>query len=161
MQTVHGPAPGAADSARRALMGSAFGLPFGLGGAATGAGECPCGGSTYDSCCGPLHRGEAIAQTAEQLMRSRYSAFARGEGDYLLRTWHPRTRPEELRLDPQHVWTGLEMLSTRDGGPQDAQGEVSYRASSRSRDGRSGTLTEVARFERRGRRWVYVDGEVR
>lgn len=53
------------------------------------------------------------------------------------------------------------MLSTRDGGPQDAQGEVSYRASSRSRDGRSGTLTEDARFERRGRRWVYVDGEVR
>ncbi len=94
-------------------------------------------------------------------MRSRYSAFARGEADYLLRTWHPRTRPEALHLDPQHVWTGLEVLSTHGGGAQDAEGSVTYRASSRARDGRTGSMTEDARFERRGRRWVYVDGVVR
>ena len=32
-------------------------------------------------------------------MRSRYSAFALGLGDYLWRTWHPRTRPERVSLD--------------------------------------------------------------
>ena len=47
---------------------------------------CPCGGFLYSSCCAPLHRGECQAATAEQLMRSRYSAYALGEVEYLLQT---------------------------------------------------------------------------
>ncbi|WP_275423743.1 YchJ family protein, partial [Virgisporangium ochraceum] len=54
--------------------------------------RCPCGGGPYAACCGPAHGG-APAATAEALMRSRYSAFALGDADYLLRTWHPTTRP--------------------------------------------------------------------
>lgn len=55
---------------------------------------CPCGlPAAYDDCCGRLHRGQAPATTAEQLMRSRYSAFAVGDEAYLLRSWHPTTRP--------------------------------------------------------------------
>ncbi|HEX8865525.1 MAG TPA: SEC-C metal-binding domain-containing protein, partial [Lentzea sp.] len=38
---------------------------------------CPCGtGQSYVDCCGALHSGARTAATAEQLMRSRYSAFA-------------------------------------------------------------------------------------
>ena len=63
--------------------------------------DCPCGsGEAYDACCGRFHRGAAEATTAEALMRSRYAAFARGEAGYLVRTWHPRTRPETVVLDP-------------------------------------------------------------
>ena len=62
-------------------------MPGGFGGAFNQS-PCPCGGVVYRSCCGPLHRGDQRAETAEQLMRSRYSAFARGEIDYLLAT-HP------------------------------------------------------------------------
>ena len=49
---------------------------------------CPCGtGQSYVDCCGALHSGARTAATAEQLMRSRYSAFAVSDEDYLLRTW--------------------------------------------------------------------------
>lgn len=93
-------------------------------------------------------------------MRSRYSAFALGETDYLLRTWHPRTRPAHLDLAAEHRWVGLEVLSTTGGGVGDALGTVTYRATSRGRDGVRRTLTERARFERRGGRWTYLAGDV-
>ena len=68
-------------------------------------GACPCGlGDDYAACCGRLHGG-APAATAEALMRSRYSAFAVGDADYLLRTWHPSSRPRELVLEPDLRWT--------------------------------------------------------
>src|SRR3712207_8451687 len=63
--------------------------------------RCPCGtGLPYAECCGRLHDGTATAGTAEQLMRSRDSAFAVGDPAYLLATWHPSTRPPSLDLDP-------------------------------------------------------------
>ncbi|WP_180057664.1 YchJ family protein [Acinetobacter sp. YH12227] len=48
--------------------------------------DCPCGQGNYANCCQPLHLGVAIAATAEQLMRSRYSAFAQHEIDYIVQT---------------------------------------------------------------------------
>ena len=72
--------------------------------------SCPCGlDATYDDCCGRLHQGRTSANTAEQLMRSRYSAFVVGDVPYLLRSWHSSARPPDLQLDPDLVWTGLEI----------------------------------------------------
>jgi SEC-C motif-containing protein len=51
-------------------------LGFGRHSSSPGAAACPCGGGAYGSCCRPLIAGEQLAATAEQLMRSRYSAFA-------------------------------------------------------------------------------------
>ncbi|WP_430732292.1 YchJ family protein [Austwickia chelonae] len=93
-------------------------------------------------------------------MRSRYSAFALGDERYLLRTWHPRTRPEALRLDPGHRWVSLEVLGTHEGQDADETGVVTYRARSRGHNGEESTMTEISRFERRAGRWVYVDGEI-
>ena len=121
---------------------------------------CPCGAPTlYAACCGPLHRGRALAETAEQLMRSRYSAYAVGELGYVFRTWHPRTRPDDVAATPGLVWTGLEIVDTVDGGPDDddRRGGVP-RALPGPR--RRGVLHERSRFERRAHRWVYVDGDV-
>jgi SEC-C motif-containing protein len=87
-------------------------------------------------------------------MRSRYSAFARGEADYLLRTWHPRTRPARLDLDPGTRWTGLEILATEDGTAFHSTGVVEFRASYRG-----GALHERSRFERVDGAWAYVDGD--
>lgn len=121
---------------------------------------CPCGGGeAYGACCLPLHSGERQAQTAEQLMRSRYSAFAVGDADYLWRTWHPRTRPDTVEIDPGVMWTGLEVVRCVDGSPGDDRGEVEFRASYRE-DQRTGTLHELSRFAVRARRWFYVDGDV-
>src|SRR3954454_12676561 len=91
-------------------------------------GRCPCGTALrYADCCEPLHEGSARAGTAEQLMRSRYSAFVVGDADHLLATWHPSTRPRRLRLDPAVRWTGLEVLATAGGGPLTAEGTVEVR----------------------------------
>jgi len=108
-----------------------------------------------------------VAETAEALMRSRYSAFAVGDVAYLVRTWHPARRPNDLRLEPAMTWTGLEIVDTRAGGPDDADGEVEFRASWRREAGHGGrepgrgVLHERSRFGRRAGRWVYVDGDVR
>lgn len=120
---------------------------------------CPCGlGEPYDDCCGPLHRGDREAATAEQLMRSRYSAFAVGDADYLLRTWHPTTRPEELDLDPAQRWLRLEIVDRTGGGPFDTEGTVDFRAHYRHR-GATSALAEHSRFTREGKTWLYVDGD--
>lgn len=128
---------------------------------AFGVTSCPCGsGRPYDECCGALHRGERVAATAEELMRSRYSAFARGDEGYLIRTWHPSTRPESLSLDPRHRWTGLTLTATTGGGPGEDTGTVTYRASSIGVDGAPHEMREHARFARRGGRWTYIDGDI-
>lgn len=116
---------------------------------------CPCGlPLPYDACCGRFHVGSAAAPTAEALMRSRYSAFVRGDAGYLLRTWHPRTRPERLDLDPRMKWAGLEILGTTGGSAFHTAGTVTFRASYRG-----GSLLERSRFERVEGVWVYVDGD--
>ncbi|MFV8183233.1 hypothetical protein LXH13_08520 [Streptomyces spinosirectus] len=117
--------------------------------------SCPCGlAETYEQCCGRIHRGETAAPTAEALMRSRYSAFVKLNEPYLLRTWHPNTRPAQLKLDPGMRWTGLEILATTDGSAFHSTGTVTFRASFRG-----GSLHERSRFERVEGAWVYVNGE--
>jgi SEC-C motif domain protein len=121
--------------------------------------RCPClSGNTYGECCGPLHAG-AAAPTAERLMRSRFSAFALGLPEYLLVTWHPRTRPTELTLDPEQRWTRLDIVDKRSGGAFDASGEVAFRAWWRTDDDR-GVMEERSRFLRENGRWFYLDGVV-
>ena len=79
---------------------------------------CPCGGALYAQCCGPLHQG-VPAPTAEALMRSRYSAYVRGDVDYLIASWHPSTRPDRATLQqPGPTWLGLDV---RRHTPIDAQ----------------------------------------
>jgi SEC-C motif-containing protein len=90
-------------------------------------------------------------------MRSRYTAFVRGDAAYLERTWHPRTRPDEVQIDPATVWVGLDILDAAESGDE---GVVEFRAHWRE-GARRGVLHERSRFARRSGRWVYVDGLVR
>jgi SEC-C motif-containing protein len=120
--------------------------------------RCPCGsGLPLADCCGRLHDGTATAATAEQLMRSRYSAFALGDAGYLLATWHPSTRPAALDLEGRVRWTGLDVLATSGGSLLAAEGTVEFRASYVV-DGRSDAQHEHSRFVRVDGRWLYLDG---
>lgn len=120
--------------------------------------RCPClSGLTYDDCCGRLHSGAAVAQSAEQLMRSRFSAFAVGEPDYLIATWHSNTRPSELELDDDRRWYRLDILSASGGSPFETTGTVEFEAYYRSTNG-AGSQHETSRFVREAGRWFYVDG---
>jgi SEC-C motif-containing protein len=123
----------------------------------TAASTCPCcSGKAYAECCGPLHAGESRAASAEQLMRSRFSAFAVGNAAYLLRSWHSSTRPARLDLDPGTRWTRLEILGSSDGGPFHTEGTVEFRAYYRDRGGAEEHRHENSTFAREDGAWVYV-----
>ena len=76
-------------------------------------------------------------------MRSRYTAFAVGDADYLRATWHPDTRPRRVPLDPATSWTRLEVLGSTGGGLFDSAGTVAFRAHHRH-----GVVAEDSAFRR-------------
>lgn len=121
--------------------------------------SCPCqSGQPYATCCGPLHAGGSAAN-AESLMRSRYSAYVRGDVDYLLATWHASTRPEMLDFSDAAAthWLGLEVKRHQQHDADHATVEFAarYRVGGRS----AVRLRELSRFVREDGRWFYVDGE--
>jgi len=123
---------------------------------------CPCGSSQdFSDCCGRFLDGGQQPETAEALMRSRYSAFVRRREDYLLRTWHATTRPPTLDLDrpPAPKWLGLRIIRREAGGPGDDAGVVEFVARYKV-GGRAGRLHEVSRFRREAGQWFYVEGEL-
>lgn len=95
--------------------------------------------------------------TAEQLMRSRYSAYALGLMDYVYQTWYPRTRPAraELHHDAATKWLGLEIRAHAITGDNEARVEFVARSKS---GGRAHRLHEVSRFVREAGQWFYLDG---
>ncbi len=119
---------------------------------------CPCRrGEPFDACCGPILAGAKPAPTAETLMRSRYTAYVVGDVDYLLRSWHPNTRPAELELDPAQRWLFLEIVGTQRGGPFDDNGTVEFIAHYKL-DGVRDAMHELSTFVRVDGAWVYLDG---
>ncbi len=112
----------------------------------------------YVDCCGRWRH--APAPDAECLLRSRYTAFVRGDRDHLLATWHPSTRPASLALEPGMRWLGLEVRGHRVTGPDRA--EVEFVARSRPPgSGPAQRLHECSRFVREEGYWYYVDGDLR
>ncbi|RPA63524.1 hypothetical protein EF294_08510 [Gordonia oryzae] len=119
--------------------------------------RCPCtSGLIFGECCGPLLEGRRRAPTAQALMRSRFSAFAVGDREYLLATWHRRTRPGDLELDDEIDWYRLDVTETSGGGLFDDAGEVAFVAHHRT-DGVRRTMSEHSRFVREDGRWFYLD----
>lgn len=128
---------------------------------------CPCGSLTsYDACCGPLHRGEREASDATQLMRSRYAAYSLGDAAYLWKTLHPqhddRTRDQtvvikELREAFRRFrYMGLEVL---DAAPPDTEGiaRVVFLARLFER-GQDRSFVERSEFLHDGIGWRYLCG---
>lgn len=121
--------------------------------------RCPCGtGLNYGECCGRFHSGAVHAPTAEALMRSRFTAFAVGDADYLLRTWDPDTRPTRLNLDVGLTFYRLDILGTSGGGPFDTTGRVKFQAFYKG--AASGVQEEDSAFRKVAGRWLYAAGEV-
>ncbi|RMG38215.1 MAG: YchJ family protein [Gammaproteobacteria bacterium] len=127
--------------------------------------NCHCGsGKAWDSCCGPVIGGERPAETAEALMRSRYSAYVVGAVDYLGETLHPDHRSDwdrnaTARWAAEAEWQGLEVVATEAGGPEDEEGVVEFIAHF-NEQGRPMVHRERSRFRRVDGRWYYVDGDI-
>lgn len=97
-------------------------------------------------------------------MRSRYSAYALQQIDYLVATTHPDQRGDSLR-ESIAAWArvaqfvGLSILSSRQGGKSDKVGKVEFVAEF-VQQGLRQRLHETSRFRRYQGKWHYVDGVV-
>ncbi|XOV88009.1 MAG: YchJ family protein [Pseudomonadota bacterium] len=120
--------------------------------------RCPCdSGLPAGECCEPILQGDE-ALTAVALMRSRYTAYVREDAEYLLYSWHPRTRPREVRFPENQKWLGLAIKRQEAGGEQDEEGLVEFVARFKIA-GRGHRMHEISRFTRFEGRWVYLDAE--
>nr|WP_320131217.1 YchJ family metal-binding protein [uncultured Holophaga sp.] len=125
---------------------------------------CPCTSKRlYPQCCEPYLTGKKVPETAEQLMRSRFSAYAMQRPDYLIATTAAKERAEldaeELKAYCKEIkCISLKVISTEGGGKSDREGKVLFHASLQY-GGRRVLHRELSTFTREEGRWVYVDGE--
>ena len=118
--------------------------------------SCPCGsGLDYQQCCAPLLDGTRTASNAEQLMRSRFTAFSTGKLDYLKSSWHPDFVPRDLQIDGGLTWLDLTVIDFVDG---DNEATVEFEARFLSGGSLQG-LHERSRFLKQQGRWLYTDGD--
>lgn len=126
---------------------------------------CPCGSTkTYAECCEPIIAGTRAAETPEELMRSRYSAYAKAEVEHIIKTTSPKQREQ---LDEQATrrwaekaeWRGLEIVGCEAGGADDTEGTVEFIASY-AEDSSVRHHHEFGRFRKIDGTWYYEDGEM-
>lgn len=127
---------------------------------------CPCGsGKTYDQCCEPIIKGTAAAETAEALMRSRYTAYVKHEIDYIAKSCV--NNDEESQIDMEETrrwseeseWLGLKIIRTEKGKASDTKGMVEFSATY-ERKGMKDVHLEHANFIKKDGVWLYESGEL-
>ena len=123
---------------------------------------CLCSsGLDYAACCGRFHDAEELPDTAEQLMRSRFTAYALRDVDYLLTTWDAGKRPSSIDFSKETAeWQKLQIISCKKGGAKDSKGLVEFKAFYRQ-DGEDCFMHELSRFVKSGQRWLYLDGVIK
>lgn len=125
---------------------------------------CPCGsGHELSACCGPLLAGSRKAATAEELLRARYTAFVRGEVDFVVNTHHSRTRHEVKREDIEDWsrnsrWLGLKIAQVDGGRAGDQQGTILFCAQYVA-EGKPQDHWEQSVFEKENGEWRFVDAK--
>lgn len=118
--------------------------------------KCPCGGGKYAKCCEPFHLGVKQPRTPEELMRSRYSGYARGLTAYVRDTWHASTLPADFTLDDNPAWLQLQIIAT---GLHGNRGYVHFKAYFNVDDDIA-VMEEQSHFIRENGRWFYLSEQV-
>jgi len=125
---------------------------------------CPCGSNAaYDACCLPLIKGKRPALTAEQLMRSRYSAYVKKELGYILTSLHPEHRKDYDEKSSRAwaesaEWHGITVLKTTDGNENDSEGQVEF-AVSFTQSGLRQEHHELSTFKKENGNWYFATGK--
>ncbi|MCP1995272.1 YchJ family protein [Flavobacterium sp. HSC-61S13] len=116
---------------------------------------CFCGtDKTFEHCCKPFLEGTSLPQTAEELMRSRYTAYVLVNADYIIKTTHPKTRYLHKKSDilawaNDSEWLRLEVIAAQDN-------QVVFKAYYRDKNQQIVTHLENSLFERVGGTWYYL-----
>ena len=129
--------------------------------------SCPCGSELYSECCQALHLGQKKAETAAQLMRSRYSAFAKQEIDYIVKT---TALGQQQALDAKAIadwskanqWLKLEVVQAQEKLDKN-HAQVEFKAHYSALDGADQSLQihhEVSHFVFHQQQWFFLDPTV-
>ncbi len=124
-----------------------------------------CSGKEFEDCCQPFIGGIAKPATAEELMRSRYSAYAIAGVEYIIKTTHPSTRKlHDVKLIENWArssrWQKLEILSKSEGGAKDKKGTVEFKAYFLDSDEQPQIHHELSNFRKELGSWFFVDGKI-
>ncbi len=125
---------------------------------------CPCGSrKKYQYCCEKYLLGKALPETAEQLMKSRYTAFCKGNIDYLIATLHPdkRTKRDHQELTKtitNTTWLNLTIINTGQGKKSDKIGYVEFVAAFKITEIQQ--LHENSKFIKTDGKWFYLEGNI-
>ena len=124
-----------------------------------------CSGKVYEKCCQIYINGDSQPATAEQLMRSRYTAYATCEVQYIINTTHPSTRGEYnskaiKEWATSSVWVKLEIISITKGFSTDTVGYVEFKAYYLDSKGQNCLHHEYSTFWRLDVNWFFVGGEI-
>lgn len=124
--------------------------------------KCPCqSGVKYSHCCEPLIKGKKQAETAEQLMRARYTAYTQIQMDFIEQTHDPKTS-QDIDMQGSREWAqttnwdGLEIIETAQGGVDDEVGTVEFKATFLTEEGPQ-IHHELSQFHKRDGVWYYSD----
>ncbi len=126
--------------------------------------NCPCGGKSFEECCGPYIKGEKLPESAEALMRSRYTAYATGNVEYIKETTAPADQ-KDFDMDAakswasESEWKGFEILSKENGTANDEEGIIEFVARYRIKD-KVESHHEVSSFKKLDGRWYFMDGQI-
>ena len=126
---------------------------------------CPCGsGKAYAQCCEIAHNNIYSVKTAEQLMRSRYTAFTIDNPEYLHKSHHSSSRPNSKREREQNaawaksvVWLHLDIINKYEGNENDKTGTVEFKAYFLENN-KTNLIHENSSFAKENGHWVYIDG---
>ena len=126
--------------------------------------QCPCqSGRTIKQCCEPVITGRKKAETAEQLMRARYTAYTQIAMDFIMETHDPKTRSDfDMKSNREWAettkWKGLEILKTEHGGLDEEFGTVEFKATYETDEGLT-VHHELSTFRKQDGVWFFSDGK--
>jgi SEC-C motif-containing protein len=127
--------------------------------------DCPCGSNnTYSNCCEPIITGKALADSAEKLMRARYTAFAKSEINFLKDTLAPESRSDfdimaTKKWAKDSEWLGLKIIKTEKGTAKDSKGMVEFIATYKQK-GKAFDHHEVSQFRKDEQgHWLFIEGD--
>jgi len=127
--------------------------------------SCYCGfEKSFEECCGKFIAGISKPITAEELMRSRYSAYVTASVSYIVETTHPSTRKF---YDPNAIktwaisskWIKLEIIQTKKGKLEDQQGFVEFKATYKDPNNNTIVHHEYSRFLKEKGEWFFLEGK--
>jgi len=127
--------------------------------------KCPCdSGKPFESCCEPFITGKAQPETAEQLMRSRYTAYTKHDIGYLKKTLAKESQSDfdekaSKEWAAKSEWLGLQVLSTQKGTADDKTGVVEFVATYKQ-NGSKVEHHEVSKFKKNDKgEWRFIEGD--